>query len=182
MKQSSRDAVVLATLLAIAGCRGLDPFSPDERHAWLETGNALRTDAASYVLEPHGVGLKTVIGMSFTNQSQQRMYIVNCHGGLSTALEKRVNGSWVPYWSPAMLMCLSSPIVVEPGATLTRSVTVWGALPGTNAGPAWASADVEGTYRMVLGSLVWNYTTDGQGFGDPVPLGLRTSNEFALRH
>jgi hypothetical protein len=60
-------------------------------------------------------------------------------------------------------------------------IPVWGALPGTNAAPAWASANVAGTYRMVLDEVVWNYTTQGQSFGQPVPLELRTSNEFTLR-
>jgi hypothetical protein len=182
MKKRPRDAALLVTLFAIAGCSGQNPFSVNARFAEFDEGSTLSTDASSYVLEPDGVGLRTVIGLSFTNPSNQPMYIVNCHGGLNTTLEKRVNGEWVPYWSPALLMCLSPPIVIEPGETLTRSLAIWGALPGSNAGPAWASADVEGTYRMVLGSLVWNYTTEGQRFGDPVPVGLRTSNEFTLEY
>jgi hypothetical protein len=76
-----------------------------------------------------------------------------------------------------VLLCLSAPIIIEPGATLTRTINVRGALPvpGTNAAPAWASADVEGTYRMILGGVHWRGTTS------EVPLELRTSNEFTLR-
>jgi hypothetical protein len=178
---AGRCAMAVAVMLTTA-CHGLGPFSPEsDPKRGMTAGSALRTDATSYLLEPVGSGLSTQIGISFTNASTRRMYIVNCHGGLSTTLEKRVNGSWVPYWSPILLMCLSPPIIIEPGATLTRTINVWGAPPGTNAGPAWAAADVEGTYRMVLGSVVWNYTTQGQSFGQPVPLEVRTSNQFTLR-
>jgi hypothetical protein len=181
MKQRSIRATLLGTLFAIVGCATADPVSPDEWLAGFEDGSGLRTNATSYVLEPDWVGLKTVIGIRFTNPSPQTMYIVNCRGGLGTTLEKRVNGAWVPYWAPVLMMCLSEPIIVKPGETLTRDVPVWGALPGNNAGPEWASANVEGTYRMVLGNVVWNYTTEGQRFGDPVPQALLTSNEFTLR-
>jgi hypothetical protein len=182
MKNRLRDAALLVILFAIAGCSGQNPFSVNARFTEFDADSRLTTDAESYVLEPDGVGLGTVIGLSFTNPSNQPMYIVNCHGGLNTTLEKRVNGEWVRYWSPALLMCLSPPIVVGPGETLTRSLAIWGALPGNNVEPAWASADVEGTYRMELGSLVWNYSAGGQPFGDPVPVELRTSNEFTLRY
>jgi hypothetical protein len=181
MKRKLFDALFLATLLAVAGCVGSEPVSLEARLAGLAAGSALQTDGERYVLEPAGGGLQTVIGMSFTNPSDQPMYIVNCQGGLNTPLEKRVDGRWVPYWSPVLLLCLSPPIVVEPGATLTRSLTIWGALPGNNAHPAWASADVEGTYRMRLEGLVWNYRTTGQEFGAPVPAEARISNEFTLR-
>jgi hypothetical protein len=35
--------------------------------------------------------------------------------------------------------------------------------------------------RRKLGEVVWNYTTQGQSFGQPVPMEQRTSNEFTLR-
>jgi hypothetical protein len=181
MKRMSARAVLLGALFAIVGCATADPISPDEWLAELEGDSGLRTDATSYVLKPDWVGLKTVIGIRFTNSSPQTMYIVNCRGGLGTRLEKRVNGTWVPYWSPVLMMCLSEPILVKSGETLTRDVPVWGALPGNNTVPEWASADVEGTYRMVLGNVVWNYTTEGQRFGDAVPPALLTSNTFTLR-
>lgn len=181
MRHRLPHAAVLALAMAIAGCAGMDPAGPDGQYTGLSAGSGLTLDASSYLLEADWVGLKTVIGISFTNRSPRTMYIVNCQGGLSTTLEKRIDDRWVPYWSPTMLMCLTPPITIKPGATLTRSVTVWGALPGHNAGPEWASDDVAGTYRMVLGSVVWNYTTKGQRFGDPVPLELRTSGEFELR-
>jgi hypothetical protein len=33
----------------------------------------------------------------------------------------------------------------------------------------------------VPGSVVLDYDSDGQGFGDPVPVEYRVSNEFELR-
>jgi hypothetical protein len=178
-----RTAVMLLALLLTAACSSLDNLGPDDRGEF-GTGSgthALTTDSASYLLTPDWVGLKTTIGIRFENRSDRTMYIVNCRGGLAPVLQKRVSGQWVEYWSPVVLMCLSPPIVIEPGAHIERSLPIWGALPGNNAAPEWRSPDVPGTYRMVLGSVVWNYSDRGQSFGDPVPLELRVSNEFTLR-
>jgi hypothetical protein len=152
-----------------------------EEHGAVTGTPAITTDASSYVLEPEWVGLRTSIGIRFLNRSAETMYIVNCRGGLAATLQKRVGGEWVTYWSPVLQQCLSAPIVVAPGATFEQQLNVWGALPGSNALPQWASADVAGTYRLVLGNLVWNYDDRRHGFGDKVPLELRTSNEFVLR-
>jgi hypothetical protein len=176
MRPAARYFIIAAAVTLTAACQGLGPLSPEpDAQGAATAGTGLRTDASSYLLEPQWVGLRTEIGISFPNTTGRRMYIPNCHGGLNTRLEKRVDDSWVPYWSPVLLLCVSAPIIIEPGATLTRTINVWGALPDTNAGPAWASADVEGTYRMVLGGVAWQGTTE------EVPLELRTSNEFTLR-
>lgn len=179
MRPAARCLILAGAISLTAACHGLGPLSPElDGQGAATAGAGLRTDGSSYLLEPQWVGLKTEIGISFANTSDRRMYIPNCNGGLYTTLEKRVNGGWVSYWSPVMQLCSSPPIIIEPGATLTRTINVWGALPGpgTNAAPAWASADVEGTYRMVLGMVLWHDTTP-----EAVPLELRTSNEFTVR-
>lgn len=176
MPSATRFYIVAAIASLTTACQVLGSLSPDPDDGASEAVTGLRTDSSTYLLDPEWVGLGTEIGISFTNGSSRRMYIPNCNGGLNTVLEKRVNGGWVPYWSPVRLLCRSDPIIIEPGSTLTRTIDVWGALPGMNAVPAWASADVEGTYRMVLGSVGWN-----DGTPELVPLELRTSNEFLLR-
>jgi hypothetical protein len=73
--------------------------------------------------------------------------------------------------------------VIERGDSLSASIIVWGALPGGNSAPVFRSADLNGTYRIVLGSVVHNYDSSYSAgrFGDPVPVEHRVSNTFQLR-
>jgi hypothetical protein len=165
--------------LITGGCGTAEPLSPADRGAGSST--PIMTDAGDYVVRQQASGMAVDIVIRFQNQSTSRMYIVNCHSILAPVLEKRVGEDWVPYWRGITPLCLSSPIVVRPGASIERELRIWGALPGTNQAPQWESADVEGTYRIVLGSVVYRYDDRRQGFGDTVPLELRVSNEFTLR-
>jgi hypothetical protein len=167
-------------LLALAaGCSTVDVTGL--RGTMLPGETPIQTDADSYTLREQGGGLATEIDIRFENRTGRTIYVVNCHGSLAPVLEKRVGNEWVPYWRPAQLMCLSPPIEIRAGEVITPTIRVWGAMPNTNQGPTWTSSDVEGTYRLVLGALVHDYTTIGQSFGQPVPLEFRVSNEFTLR-
>jgi hypothetical protein len=169
----------LALLPAVtAGCTQ-DPLA-SARLAHSD-GPTISTDMQGYLLRRDGLGLATEIGIRFENVSAERMYIVNCLGGLAPMLEKRVGDAWVPYWSPVLLQCLSAPIVVEPGQAIERRIDVWGSLPETNHYPQWATSDVEGIYRIVLHSVVFNYDSGRPDLGDPVPQELRVSNTFTLQ-
>lgn len=172
--------MVAAAALVLAACATGEPLAPLELADAGGEHAPIRTDAATYVLRPYLSGYGTDIGIRFENRSQSRMYAVNCQQQLAPVLQKKLHGEWVTWWSPVLLGCLSAPIVLQPGEVLERRLQVWGALPGTNWAPQWQSAELDGTYRVVLSSLVYNYTDQGQRFGDPVPLSLRVSNEFTL--
>jgi hypothetical protein len=55
-----------------------------------------------------------------------------------------------------------------------------GALPEPRYFPQFKSEDVEGTCRIVLHSVVFNYDDGRAGFGDPVLLQYRVSDTFFL--
>ena len=128
------------------------------------------------------ITLTTTIPFRFRNPLPDTVYVVNCSRGLATSLERLEAGEWQHYWSPIMLMCLSPPIVIPPGATYRDSARIVGVLPGHNAGPEFGSAEPEGTYRLRWGNLVLHYhdAEPGRGFGDPVPEELTVSNAFRL--
>lgn len=168
----------LLVLPLLAGCAEWQLSAPAASAAASDA--PITTTAASYALRHADGGIATEVGIRFENESDRTMYIVNCRGLLAPVLEKRVDGAWVRYWSPALPRCLSAPIVIEPGAAIDERIQVWGAMPGMNWAPVWASAHVAGTYRIVLHSIVYDYDGDRQGFGEPVPLELRVSNEFTL--
>ncbi len=171
-----RGIVLLSVLVfpALGACE--DVLAPPERDITLP----IQTDATVYSLREDWVGLATEIALRWENQAADTLYIVNCNGALAPVLEKKVVGGWEVFWSPILQLCLSSPIVIEPAGVLVDTVHVWGALPGHNAGPEFKSDDVEGTYRIVMHNAVFNYDSDRQGFGDPVPLEYRVSNHFVL--
>jgi uncharacterized protein YcsI (UPF0317 family) len=85
---------ITATSLA-AACQPLTSVEPGPPQAGgVAADAAIRTDAARYTLTRDGNGLATTIGIRFQNQSDRRMYIVNCRGDLAPSLQKRVNGAW----------------------------------------------------------------------------------------
>jgi hypothetical protein len=158
----------------LGGCG--DTLGPPER----DLTAPIQTDETSYSLRDDWVGLAAEIPLRWENQTANTLYIVNCRGALAPVLEKRVGWRWEVFWTPTLQACLSPPIVIEPGAVLVDTLHLWGALPGNNAGPEFKSDDVGGVYRIVMHSVVFNYDSDRQGFGDPVALEYRISNLFAL--
>jgi hypothetical protein len=118
------------------------------------------------------------IPFRYRNDTGRKISIVNCHGGLSITLEKRVDGVWEVFYRPVLLMCLSPPIEIEAGEVFSTMAPIYGVLPGYNAGPAFASDDLDGEYRLVWTGLVHDYDPSGSGFGDAV--GPLASNPFLL--
>src|SRR5690606_7265231 len=118
------------------------------------------------------------VAFRYTNDTGQTTSIVNCNGGLNTSLEKHVDGTWEQFYDPALLMCLSPPIHIAARETYEGTARIHGALPGRNAAPEFASADLDGEYRLVWGSLVHDYDENRPGFGEP--MGPLRSNPFLL--
>jgi hypothetical protein len=176
-----RTAAALALALAGAGCTHGD-VSTGLASLARDGEPAIRTDADAYELRPWGHnGLATEIHIRFRNITNRPLAIVNCHQILTPVLQKRSGDDWIDMWQPATPMCISQPIVIRPGRVYERTIHVFGALPPSNVSPEFASRDVAGTYRMVMGSVVTDYDHDRQDFGNPVPLEFRVSNEFELR-
>jgi hypothetical protein len=48
-------------------------------------------------------------------------------------------------------------------------------------GPEWASTDLDGTYRIVLHDVVYDYDAGSYPFGEDVLVGHRVSNTFTLK-
>lgn len=171
-----RGIVLLSVLVfpALGACE--DILAPPER----DITAPIQTDKTFYTLGDEWVGLATEIALRWENQAADTLYVVNCRGALAPVVEKKVGGAWEVFWSPILQLCLSSPIVIEPGGVLADTLHLWGALPGQNAEPAFKSGNVEGIYRIVMHMVVFHYDGDRQYFGDSVPLEYRVSNLFAL--
>lgn len=139
----------------------------------------LQTEQEAYELRPAGKGFATEIAYEFENRTGGRVYLVNCLGGFGLALDRWEGGEWVRAWSPVLRSCLSPAIVIEDGEVFSDTLHVWGALPGTNAGPAFDTADPSGAYRI---RWIEAYPSDRDDLGSahPIPEEYRVSNSFQL--
>jgi hypothetical protein len=139
----------------------------------------VQTDSLVYHLVEHGPLTYGVdIHFRYRNDTGRTVSIVNCRGGLNIGLEKRTSDGWETFYQAVLLMCLSAPIQIPAGAIYMDTARILGVLPGHNAGPEFATDDLDGEYRLVWGNLVHGYDTDRPGFGDAV--GPLRSNPFLL--
>ncbi len=171
---SSIGRILLIVLTgSMAGCADLVAPTRDTRAP-------VQTDTTSYLLVRDWVGWKTDIRVTWRNLSADTLYLVNCNGGTGLKLQKETGSSWSTFWTPVMLLCLSPPLRIAPGAIFADTVHIWGAEPGHNAAPEFPSRQVEGVFRLVWTEVVYHYTDRGSNFGDAVPLEFRYSNSFRL--
>jgi hypothetical protein len=176
---------VLASVAADTGCtRSADPSNDSTAHASRAVDPNDRAPIATsdsvYVLKRDGVVLSASIPIRFTNQSPDTLYLVNCNGAITPEYEKQEGATWKPFLHTVTNGCLSSPITIAPNATLVDTMMLAGALPGNNAGPAFASSDVAGTYRIVMRNVRWHYDPSRPQFGDTVATHYLLSNVFRL--
>lgn len=186
MKKFSTTAMVLVLLLS-ACSHGLVDLRADDGRAQADPtisfrdAAAFQTDSLSYTLVSAAHGLEGKIAFVFTNPTSAPVYIVNCRGATALRLEKRSGDRWVPAWSPVIPLCLSPPIVVQPGQQYAGVVHVFGGHPSTNMHPQFVVDPVPGVYRIVWTDVLRTYNDRGNPFGEPLPLEQRVSNRFQLR-
>jgi hypothetical protein len=173
--------------LAVAGCGNslLAPLEHDilsdaalDRTIERDTSAPVQTDSLVHHLTRQAPWYSVEIPFRYRNDTGRTISIVNCQGGLNIGLEKRVGAEWQTFYQPVLLMCLSPPIHIAPGETFARAARIMGAIPGHDAGPEFASSDLDGEYRLVWSNLVHDYRDTGQSFGQPV--GPLRSNPFLL--
>lgn len=167
-------AIPLIALLFVACASLLEPPVRD-------FGQPIQTDRLEYEVQHTDHGLKVEIPFTYKNETGKTVYVVNCHKQVPPALEKETDGAWVRAWTPTILLCLSAPIVIWPGATYSDTLRVLAAHPTSNAHPKFEVDKVEGSYRLVWHGLVHHYDENRQGFGEPLALEGRISNAFLLK-
>ena len=117
--------------------------------------------------------------MTFTNRTTATANFVNCQGGTGVELQKLVDDKWTSVWSPALLACLSPPIIVAPGGTHQSIISIFAGYPGSNYFPQFGTTAITGVYRAVWTEVVTDYQ-DRLPFGNPLPLPHRISNQFTI--
>ncbi|MFP3947764.1 MAG: hypothetical protein ACLFWG_03465 [Longimicrobiales bacterium] len=161
-------------LVLLGGCDStVGPFDPDDP--------LIRTEEQGYELELQGdEWLSTEIPYTFENRTGRTVHIPNCQGGISLRLDRLEGLDWESTWIPNLLLCISPPIVVDPGESFFDTLHVSGGLPGTRTGPRWDREDPSGIYRIVwMGAFAGPGDPSGS-LGPQLPLEHRVSNPFAL--
>lgn len=168
-------ALGVTLVAALAGCSiSAGPEDPDSP--------AIRTDAQEYALESDDRGWRAEIPYTFVNRTGEDVYLENCRGGFALRLDRwqEDEGEWEEAWSPALLMCLSPPIVIGAGETFRDTIGLFAGRPDGNAAPRFEVDEVGGTYRIVWIAGTHGYE-HGESRGEQIPFEYRVSNSFVLR-
>jgi hypothetical protein len=166
--------LVVAAALGGLGCETSTGLDSDREHL-------IQTESLEYEFQPDWIGLRVEIPYVFTNRTGRQVYLVNCNGAFALHLEREDNGSWRAAWAPVIEDCLSPPIVIPRNTTFVDTLRVWGAPPGSNAGPQFDVEDPSGLYRIVWDDALSSFQDDSYPFGPQIPLDARISNRFTIR-
>lgn len=159
-------------LLLVGGCESI--FGPDDT-----IDPPMQTDSKEYTLEFVGDRwLHAEVSYTYENRTGGPAFLRNCNGSFALRLDRREGFDWEPAWSPVLPLCLSSPIVIEDGETISLTLDVVAGLPGTRTAPRWDREDPSGVYRLVWIDALSSYQ---HGHGTQLPEEHRVSNAFVLR-
>lgn len=169
----------IATLLSCDSVTGVDPFVPnDSTVAARDLAAPVQTVALEYTWTGGGYWWSTSVPISFRNTFPDTVYVCQVYPVL---LEKRLHSSWVPFGGRGVLDGGCPPRAIPPGGMVQDTIRIDNAEPGHNAAPEFASSEIEGVYRMVLGRLYYRVGPVVPEPGDTVPVKYRYSNPFVVR-
>lgn len=140
-----------------------------------------QTDSESYTLTQPGPWYEATIRFTFHNDLKKNVYFVNCGGATGILLEKFVDSTWKPVWSPVMTTCLSAPLIVAAGKDWRSEIRVSAAPIGSNFLPQFSVRDIPGTYRVQWTHALRSYDPSKPRFGTQLPLQQRISNSFEIK-
>jgi hypothetical protein len=116
------------------------------------------------------------IGFFFVNDTGKPLSRAGCGGPGWPALEKNVDGHWVPAYYQIYLACRTMPdFFLPPGGTYRSVLDFMAFEPGHNKGPELLVKTIDGVYRLHWG-FVAAQNTDEEG-ASQVEL---ISNEFRM--
>lgn len=172
-----RDWLLSIMTLGFVATRCGAQYSVLEREARSASRRMVRADQPFYEFRTIPAPSVTIT-VTVTNTSRRPVYLPRGGAGL-LALERQVEGRWVPAVRPIRTMELGQPATIQPGATVRDTVVL--DLRG-GVSPPQSPSEVAGTYRAVYAIFAtWDARGAGGPPGDLVPQEERTSNPFTLR-
>ena len=177
-------ADVLALALALAlGCArpGADNAdSSDAQPPAAAEASLVTVDRESYTARRAASAIELDIVSTFSNRTADSVWLHPCGKSQpSFALEKWVDGAWVPAFSPACTMMLMlHPPAVAAGGSRTDTARVRSYLDA-NTAPRFSVEAIAGTYRLVYAQAYGSWKAN-EGPGDLLPLAQRASAPFRI--
>lgn len=153
---------ILAVAALLVACSA--PLEPPAR----ELGRPLQTERLEYELRSTDRGLEVSIPFTYTNGTGKTVYVANCNRVVPPALDKQVGGQWVRALSMPVPLCLSPPIVVQPGQLYKDTLRLIAGRPSDNLIPKFEVEEIEGTQpRGKLGLFRNSSSGTGQQVWSP---------------
>ena len=172
-----RRAGLIALILVLSGTSCTDP---GELRVDPDLLPLFRTGSMQYQVRRVQDGREVTFDVVFTNHTERTVYFVNCNGDLRPALQQQVGDTWTTVWAPIKNTCLGPPITVAPAAIYTYHFSIFGADSDTNIVPKFEATNLNGTFRLIWGGVVFDYQSSGPSFGEGLPGEYRVSNAFTL--
>ena len=189
MKMLHASAMLLA--LFVAGCAGpsdrptrdgVDSSSEADTSSQERSTSAMRTTQTEYALRESSYGYETTIAYTYTNSFVDTVYVVNCNGDVSPALQRQTTtGEWEDWWIPATNACLSPPVRVAHGERYSDSLRVIIASHDSATYRYVRSPSMPGTFRLIWHKALASYDYSHMSFDDEMPIEQRVSNPFVMR-
>lgn len=172
--------------LVITGCAGPAERAPrdgtDTLSATDPPVNAMRTARTDYSLHETMHGYESTIAYAFTNDFIDTVYVVNCNGDVSPALQRRTpSGEWEDWWIPPTLACLSPPLRIARGSSYSDSLRVVITPHDSAYFQHLRSSAMPDTFRLIWHQALVSYEDTHSSFGDQLPIEQRVSNPFVMR-
>ena len=174
-------SVVMTVFAAACSNEGSTGVVSDPEASHQSSEALVQTQGTEFDLVSRNGMLEGSVPYTYRNTLPDTLYIVNCLGQVAASFQKKSGDTWQNFWSPTVLLCLSPPVKIAPGTSITGTARIYGSRAGANSYPQLPNGDLTGTYRLLISPVVFHYTDRGQRFGAPVPLEQRVSNEFRLR-
>lgn len=137
---------LLSLLFALSGCDSPTlPRPPSDA--------AIATDGTVFTVEDFGVMRQGRIPHTFTNPTEDPIYISHCGGEFGMTLQRKVGNHWETFWLFLPDACLSlPPIEIGPGETHSAEFFFFGFGPDDYRGPTLRSPVRSGSAGTDLSS------------------------------
>jgi len=174
-----RYLILLSILLlsyTASGCNGIAGTGgngPDS--------TAIVTSRTEYHAQIEDGTVELQIPHTFTNRTDDTVFVVNCNNAFAIKLQKKVGNEWIDAVGLVIPDCLSPAIEIASGETYNYDLKILAGTPASDNQPKFEVDRIEGTYRIVWSDVLETYSPDQYPFGEPLPLDQRVSNEFIIR-
>ena len=186
-------ALIALTALLTGGCGEANPddapadassssaMPPSGSPADAPTDSLMQTASTDFTLRADGPIHRLDIPYRYRNTTGATVYLVNCNGDVSPALDRLEDDRWVRAWSPEMNGCLSPPVVIHPGALYSDTLRFAAGLDGNPSYNQMAWVGESGVFRLNWEQALSSFDADTHPFGPKIEVAHRVSNPFTIR-